>query len=319
MSTSLAFVRCTPFLVRSATLALAAMLVVATASVASAQRSFKTADEAADALVSAVRTGEPRSILAVLGRDGTDIVSSGDEVADATARQRFIAAYDAKHQVVMEGNTKAVMIIGQEDFPFPIPIIRRSGAWRFDTAAGREEILYRRIGRNELNAIQACLAYVDAQDEYAEKDRTGDGVGTYAQRIVSQPGKKDGLYWPTAQGEEDSPLGELVADATGQGYRVGGARTPFHGYYYKILTKQGSSAPGGALDYVVRGKMIGGFALVAYPAEYENSGVMTFIVNHAGNVFEKDLGPRTAQLAERMTSFNPDLTWKKVTTAEQPQ
>jgi len=314
MSTNISLIhsRCAPFLTRAASLALAAMLVVATASVANAQRSFKTAEAAADALVSAVRTGEPRSILAVLGRDGTDIVSSGDEVADATARQRFIAAYDAKHQVTMEGDAKAVMIIGQEDFPFPIPIVRRSGTWRFDTAAGREEILYRRIGRNELNAIQACLAYVDAQDEYAEKDRTGAGVGTYAQRIVSQSGKKDGLYWPTAQGEEESPLGELVAEATGQGYRVGGARAPFHGYYYKILTKQGSSAPGGVLDYVVRGKMIGGFALVAYPAEYENSGVMTFIVNHSGIVFEKDLGPNTAQLAERLTSFNPDRTWKKV-------
>ncbi|MFZ0623179.1 MAG: DUF2950 family protein, partial [Pseudolabrys sp.] len=155
-------------------------------------------------------------------------------------------------------------------------------------------------------------AYVDAQNDYAEKDRTGAGVGTYAQRIISQPGKKDGLYWPTAQGEEASPLGELVAQATAQGYRVGGGRTPFHGYYFKILTEQGPAAAGGELDYVVRGKMIGGFALVAYPAEYGNSGVMTFLVNHAGTVFQKDLGPDTARLAERMTSFNPDKTWQEV-------
>ncbi|MGA9198246.1 MAG: DUF2950 domain-containing protein, partial [Pseudolabrys sp.] len=205
-----------------------------------------------------------------------------------------------------------MMIIGPEDFPFPIPLIRKAGAWRFDTAAGRLEILYRRIGRNELAAIQASLAYVDAQNEYAQKDRTGAGVATYAQRIVSQPGKKDGLYWPGPQGDDVSPLGELVAQATNEGYLIGGDRTPFHGYYFKILTRQGPTAPGGAVDYVVRGKMIGGFALVAYPAEYGNSGVMTFLVNHTGTIFQKDLGPSTAKLAERMTSFNLDQTWKKV-------
>jgi hypothetical protein len=242
-------------------------------------------------------------------------VSSGDDVADAAGRQKFLNAYDAKHQVTKEGDNRAIMVIGSEDFPFPIPLIRKDDMWRFDTAAGREEILYRRIGRNELDTIQACLAYIDAQNEYAEKDR-GSGVGVYAQRIVSQQGKKDGLYWPTAAGEEPSPLGELVAEATRQGYRVGGTRAPYHGYYYKILSKQGSNAPGGALDYVVHGKMIGGFALVAYPAEYGNSGVMTFVCSHAGKVFQKDLGSRTAELAERMTSFNPDLTWKD---AEAPQ
>ena len=175
-----------------------------------------------------------------------------------------------------------------------------------------EEILFRRIGKNELDAIQACLAYVDAQNEYAEKDRTSAGVNAYAQRIVSRPGKKDGLYWPTSQGEDPSPLGEFVAQATAQGYRVGGGRTPYHGYYFKILTRQGPAAPGGELDYVVRGNMIGGFALVAYPAEYRNSGVMTFLVSHAGTVFQKDLGPGTAKLAERMSSFNPDRTWQTV-------
>jgi len=286
-----------------------AMLVFAMASIAGAQQSYKTPEEAADALASAARAGDRKGVIAVLGRDGADIASSGDEVADAAARQRFLAAYDAKHQIAMNGDSKAVLVVGQEDFPFPIPLVRKDAAWRFDTAAGRLEILYRRIGRNELDAIQSSLAYVDAQNEYAGKDH-GSGVGTYAQRIVSQSGKKDGLYWPAAQGEEDSPLGELVAQATREGYRVGGGQTPFHGYYFKILTKQGSTAPGGAADYVVHGKMIGGFALVAYPAEYGNSGVMTFLCSHAGKVFEKDLGPRTAELAERMTSFNPDLTWK---------
>jgi hypothetical protein len=300
------------FPARVASLA-AAILVIATASVANAQESFQTTDEAVNALVGAVRVGDRAGILRVLGPAGADIVSSGDEVADAEQRQRFLAAYDAKHQVIMDGDGKATIILGQEDFPLPIPLVRKDRMWRFDTAAGRQEILYRRIGRNELDTIQACLAYVDAQNDYAEKDRTGAGADIYAQRIVSQPGKRDGLYWPASQGEDESPLGELVAQATREGYRAGGERAPFHGYYYKIITKQGPSASGGALDYVVRGKMIGGFALVAYPAEYGNSGVMTFLVNHTGVVFQKDLGPRTEQLAERMTSFNPDQTWKIVT------
>jgi hypothetical protein len=296
-------------------LTIAALLCAAT-SVAMAQQTFKTPEEAATALVNAAKSGDSKSIVTVLGPDGEDIISSGDEVADATTRAKFIAAYDAKHTIAMEGDSKAVMVVGPDDFPLPIPLVRKDGLWRFDTAAGREEILFRRIGENELDAIQSALAYVDAQDEYAEKDRTGAGVNTYAQRIISQPGKKDGLYWPTSQGEEVSPLGELIAEATKQGYRVGGGRTPFHGYYFKILTKQGAAAAGGELEYIVNGKMIGGFALVAYPAEYRNSGVMTFIVNHAGTVFQKDLGPNTAQVAERMTAYNPDKTWQKVSDTE---
>jgi len=293
-----------------------AALLCAAASVAMAQQTFKTPEEAATALVNAAKSGDLKSIVTVLGPDGEDIVSSGDDVADAATRAKFVAAYDSKHTIAMEGDSKAVMVIGPEDFPLPIPLVRKDGSWRFDTAAGREEILFRRIGENELDAIQSALAYVDAQDEYAEKDRTGAGANIYAQRIISQPGKKDGLYWPTSQGEEASPLGELVAEATKQGYRVGAGRIPFHGYYFKILTKQGAAAAGGELEYVVNGKMIGGFALVAYPAEYRNSGVMTFIVNHAGKVFQKDLGPNTAQVAERMTAFNPDKTWQAVTDTE---
>jgi hypothetical protein len=292
-------------------LTIAAFLCAAT-SVAMAQQTFKTPEEAATALVNAAKSGDSKSIVTVLGPDGEDIVSSGDEVADAATRAKFIAAFDSKHTIAMEGDSKAIMVVGPDDFPLPIPLVRKDGLWRFDTAAGREEILFRRIGENELDAIQSALAYVDAQDEYAEKDRTGAGVNTYAQRIISQPGKKDGLYWPTSQGEPPSPLGELVAEATKQGYRVGAGRSPFHGYYFKILTKQGAAAAGGELEYIVNGKMIGGFALVAYPAEYRNSGVMTFIVNHAGTVFQKDLGPNTTQVAERMTAFNPDKTWQKV-------
>ena len=289
-----------------------AALLCTAISVASAQQAFKTPDEAAAALVDAAKAGDAKALVTVLGPDGEDIVSSGDEVADAATRQKFVAAYDAKHLITMEGDNKAILVIGQDDFPLPIPLARKDGMWRFDTAAGRDEILFRRIGKNELEAIQSCLAYVDAQNEYAGKDRTGAGVNTYAQRIISQPGKRDGLYWPTSPGEEASPLGELVAQATRQGYRAGGGRTPFHGYYFKILTKQGAAAPGGEMDYIVHGKMIGGFALIAYPAEYRNSGAMTFLVNHAGTVFQKDLGPDTSRLAERMTSFNPDPSWQKV-------
>ncbi len=286
---------------------------------ANAQQAFKTPDEAASALAGAAKAGDPKAIVTVLGPDGTDIVSSGDPVADAATREKFVAAYDAKHQITMEGDNKATVVIGQDDFPLPIPLFRKDGMWRFDTAAGREEILFRRIGKNELDAIQSCLAYVDAQNEYADKDRTGTGKGQYAQRIVSSAGKKDGLYWPDAQNSDASPLGELIANAAAQGYRTGGGRTPFHGYYFKILTKQGAAAPGGELEYVVKGKMIGGFALVAYPAEYRNSGVMTFIVSHTGTVYQKDLGPRTAEFAERMTAYNPDKTWQKADSATAAQ
>jgi Protein of unknown function (DUF2950) len=289
-----------------------ATLLCTMASIANAQQTFKTPDEAASALVNAAKTGDKKAIVSVLGPDGNDIVSSGDEVADAATRQKFVAAYDAKHQITMDGDDKATLVIGEKDYPLPIPLVRKDGMWTFDTVAGRQEILARRIGRNELDAIQSCLAYVDAQNDYAAKDRTGAGAGAYAQRIVSQPGKKDGLYWPSSQGEDPSPLGALIAEATTQGYRVGAVRTPYHGYYFKILTKQGAAAPGGELEYIVRGKMIGGFALVAYPAEYRNSGVMTFVVSHDGTVFQKDLGPNTAKLASRITSFNPGKTWQRV-------
>jgi hypothetical protein len=293
----------------------AAALTFALASAANAQQSFKTPEEAVDALVSAAKSHNRKGVLSVLGPDAVDIVSSGDEVADRSDRDRVLEAHDAKHQVVMEGPDKAVLVLGNQDWPFPIPLVRKDGAWRFYTAAGREEILFRRIGRNELSAIQAILAYVDAQHEYAEQGISGNGV--YAQRIVSRPGTKDGLYWPAQTGEEESPLGDFAASAAAEGYRTGQQRVPYHGYYYKVLTRQGPSAPGGALDYVVRGKMVGGFALVAYPAQYGNSGVMTFLVNHQGTVYEKDLGPQTPGIAAGMTAFNPDGTWQRVSEADQ--
>ena len=279
---------------------------------ASAQEPFKTLEEAVDALVGAAKSGDQKAILAVLGPDGQAIVSSGDPVADNNVRKNFIAAYDAKHAVEMEGDGTQTLIIGNNDWPFPIALVKKSGEWRFDTKAGLDEILRRRIGRNELSAIQVCLAYVQAQNEYASLDPARLGRGVYAQRIVSRPGKKDGLYWPSAEGEAQSPLGDLAAQASEEGYTAANGPTPYHGYYYRILTRQGPSAPGGAYDYLVKGKMMGGFALLAFPAEYGNSGITTFMVNHDGTVFEKDLGPNTAKLARKIESFAPDQTWTKV-------
>ena len=276
----------------------------------SAQQSFKSPEQAADALAVAVKSGAARQMLRVLGSDAAEIVESGDAVADKELRDRFLTAYQAKHALSFDGDKKAILIVGPDDFPFPIPLTRNRSGWEFDTDAGRQEILYRRIGRNELDAIQTALAYVDAQKDYADKDPAGAGKGVYAQRFVSSPGKKDGLFWPSDGNE--SPLGELVAEASADGYKLSEEPQPYHGYYYRILTRQGPNAPGGALNYVVGGKMIGGFALVAYPAEYGNSGVMTFLVNHAGTVYQKDLGERTEGIAGRMRAFDPDQTWKKV-------
>jgi hypothetical protein len=280
------------------------------------QEKFNTPQAAVDALVDAAKSGDQKAVLTVLGPDGQAIVNSGDPVADSNARDKFISAYDAKHAIELEGNGTQTLIIGDDDWPFPIPLANQGGEWQFDTKAGRDEILRRRIGRNELAAIQVSLAYVQAQNEYASLDPGGLGPHVYAQRIVSSPGKKDGLYWPTAQGEELSPLGDLAAEASAEGYKVGQKPIPYHGYFYRILKRQGASAPGGAYDYVVNGKMIGGFALVAFPAEYGNSGIMTFMVSHDGTVLQKDLGPNTGAFARKIYSFAPDQTWTKVDTAQ---
>jgi hypothetical protein len=279
---------------------------------AHAQQSFNSPDDAAAALASAVKSGIRQDIVKVLGPDGEDIIASGDETADKSERDMFTTAYDAKHSVKVDGN-KATLIVGPDDFPFPVPLFKAKAGWEFDTKEGRQEILYRRIGRNELDTIQTCLAFVDAEDEYADKDR-GDGSGVYAQRIVSSPGKTDGLYWPSDK--NDSPLGALAAEASAEGYKAGSEPRPYHGYYYRVLTQQGASAPGGAMNYIVKGKMIGGFALVAWPADYANSGVVTFIVSHSGIVYEKDLGENTAAIAGGMTSFDPDKSWRKVERTE---
>ena len=290
------------------------MATVSLNSISLAQQAYPSPEEAAAGLAAAVKTGTRSALIKVFGRNGADIIESGDDVADAEARQRFLSAYEAKHSIKAEGNKKATLLLGTDEFPFPVPLANYNTGWEFDAAAGRREILYRRIGRNELDAIETSLAFVDAQNEYAEKDR-GNGVGVYAQRIVSTPGKKDGLFW--RDDSDPSPLGELAAKASAEGYKASGDQSaPYHGYHFRILMGQGSDAPGGALNYVVKGKMIGGFGLIAYPAEYGNSGVMTFVVNHAGTVYEKDLGKRTEAIAKRIYLFDPDQTWKKVDAAK---
>ncbi|MBR0774273.1 DUF2950 domain-containing protein [Bradyrhizobium diazoefficiens] len=285
------------------------MMLALLGSASQAQEVYKTPEDAAAALVAAAK-GSARDLLKVLGNAADDIILSGDEVADADIRARFVSMYDAKHAIKAEGNKKATLLLGADDFPFPIPLVNTKSGWEFDAAQGRIEVLRRRIGRNELDAIQTALAYVDAQNEYADKDR-GEGVGVYAQRFLSTPGKKDGLFW--RDDSDPSPLGPLVAEASTEGYKQGAGEgpAPYHGYYFRILKGQGADAAGGALNYVVKGKMIGGFALIAWPAEYGNSGVMTFLVNHAGTVYEKDLGGRTDFIAQRTTLFDPDQTWKK--------
>ena len=277
------------------------------------QKTFASAEEAVKALIDAAKAGNQEELMAIFGPAAKDVLSSGDAVEDRTVRERFVKAYEAKNALVQDGDARAVLQIGPHDWPFPIPIVKKNQQWSFDTKKGKEELNNRRIGRNELSTIQTCLAYVDAQREYAAKDRDTDGLFEYAQKFVSTPGTKDGLYWEAKPGEEESPFGDLFARATREGYKkTDNKPTPYHGYYFKILKAQGKNAPGGAYDYVVKGRMIGGFGMVAYPANYGVSGVMTFVVNHDGIVYEKNLGKDTAKIAQAMKLFNPDKTWKKV-------
>lgn len=289
---------------------------------ASKQVHFATPREAVDTLVTALRKDDFAVLEAALGPDGADILYSGDAAEDKASRDRFLAAYDANAKLIERGPNKVILAIGGDRWPFPIPLTRDAQGWRLDTAAGREEILNRRIGENELSAAEACLAYVDAQREYASADYDGDKLNEYAQRFVSRPKTRDGLYWEAKPGKPESPLGKAFAVAQNRDSRVllasgltkDSAPSPYHGYRFKILTAQGSHARGGAHDYIVNGNMVGGFALVAYPAAYGRSGVMTFIVNHDGQVFQKNLGPRSAVMASAMTSFDPDSSWAKLET-----
>ena len=276
-----------------------------------AQKSFGSPEEAAAALIEAVRAEGDKALIEVLGPKAASIVNSGDPVADAARRSKFAAAYEAGNKIEKEGDAKAVLVIGPEDYPFPIPLVAADRKWRWDTAAGADEILTRRIGENELAAIEVVRAYVDAQREYAEADRDGDGVH-YARRLLSRDGRKDGLYWPSTGAGDQSPLGPFVVNAQIEGYRRGAGAAAFHGYRYRMLYRQGSHAEGGARNYLVNDRMIGGFGLIATPADYGNSGVMTFIVNDDEVVFQKDLGPNTAKIAAKISAFDPDATWSKV-------
>ncbi len=284
----------------------------ASAAGAQTQPSFPSADEAASALVQAVKAGNKSKALAILGPGAGTWMSSGDAVADRAANEAFVAAYDQKHAIVPDGDARAKLTIGTDDWPFAFPLVKAEGRWRFDTAAGKDEMLARRIGRNELDVIDVMLAIVDAQREYASADRDRNGALEYARKFASSAGKQDGLYWPTKAGEPQSPLGPLVVRATAEGYAKQKGPTPYHGYHFRMLKGQGPGASGGALDYVVRGRMIGGFAAIAYPAKYGSSGVMTFIVNHDGVVYQKDLGAQTATRAAAITKFDPSEGWTAV-------
>jgi DUF2950 family protein len=275
--------------------------------------SFATPEEPVNALVQALKTNDVKRLEGLFGVEGVGLLASGDEVSDQADRLRFVGAFEESHQLEKISDDETVIHVGKDDWPFPIPLVRDGGRWSFDTDAGAEEIINRRIGRNELNTIQVCLAFVDAEREYALEDRNGDGVLEYAQKIRSTPGKKDGLFWPTQEGEPPSPLGPLAARAVEEGYQKPeeDEPAPYHGYLFRILTSQGDNAPGGAFDYMIGGHMAGGFALVAFPAEYGSSGIMTFLVNNDGVVFQKDLGEGTEKAALAIKSFDPDSSWKK--------
>jgi hypothetical protein len=276
------------------------------------QKAFGSPEEAMKALVDAVQAGDMKGMMAILGSEGEDIVSSGDPVADKNTMELFVKEYQERVDVVKEKEDRASVILGNDHWPFAIPIIRKADGWMFDTKAGKEEVLNRRVGWNELNAIQVCQAYVEGQREYARTDRERDGIIQYAQKVLSDPYRRNGLYWEAGEGEIPSPLGWFIAQAAQEGYtKKGDKPTPYRGYYYRILKGQGKNAPGGAYQYVINGHMVAGFALVAWPAEYNVSGVMTFIVNQNGTVYQKDLGPRTEALVKAMTLYNPDRTWKR--------
>lgn len=275
------------------------------------QRTFATPQEAAQSLVEAAGQNDTAALLQLFGPQGRDIVQSGDPAEDKNSRAEFARRAHENLQIELEALNpdRATIVTGNQSWPLPIPLVRKNGQWRFDTAAGRVEVLARRIGRHEMTAIDVCRAYVEAQMEYAAADHDGDRVLQYAQKISSSPGKHDGLYW---EGEPNTLVPKAFADAAAAMFAEGKHPVPYHGYYFHILKAQGPDAQGGALSYVVKGTMFGGFALVAYPAEYAVSGVKTFLVNHHGIVYEKDLGPTTATLARRMKSFNPDKTWRAV-------
>jgi hypothetical protein len=278
-------------------------------------RTFASPEEAVKALVDTVKTENMDALLAIFGPEGRELAASSDPGTARLNRQVFTVAVSEQWHLEDVTPTRKTLVIGNEDWPFPVPLVKGAHGWRFDTAAGKEEVLARRIGRNELEAIATCDAYVTAQLRYAQQGHDGKPAGVHATKFESDPGKEHGLYWPTARGQNRSPLGDLLAEAALEGRKVSGDRaqpTPMHGYYFKILTGQGAAVSGGAKSYLVNGEMSGGFALVAWPAQYDATGVMTFIVNQDGTVWQRDLGPQTDAMARKMTVYNPDASWRQV-------
>jgi DUF2950 family protein len=274
------------------------------------QKTFSSADEASQALVTAAKSNDEKAMLDILGPDGKQIVSSGDEAEDAENRANFVERYQEMHRLVKEADGTTVLYIGAKNWPAPIPLVNKGSAWYFDTEAGKKEILYRRVGRNEMSTIRVCQELAAAEKEYSSQH------GEYAPKIFSDEGQRNGLYWKAADGDPLSPVGPLVAAAVTESDATSRNTTPYRGYYYHVLVRQGKNGPGGAKSYTVNGKMTGGFAFVAYPAEYRSSGVMTFIVGEDGTVYEKDLGKKTEGLAKAMKEYNPNASWQK---AEEPQ
>ena len=296
----------------SALLALAALVLPRAYAQADGQKTFSSSKEAVDVFLHAVRDGDTSILLAILGPDTEAIISTSDAVADKTARDRFLANYDVKHSLTESGPNQLSLSVGKDAWPFPIPLVHANDKWYWDGSAGKQEILYRRIGSNELAAIGVCKGVVAAQRDYAANGHDGLPAGIFAQRLVSEPSKQNGLYWQVGEGENPSPAGPLLAQASAENYGGTAKESPYHGYYYHILRAQGANAKGGAKSYIVDGKMTGGFALIAYPADYRSSGVMTFLVNEHGAIYQKDLGEETAELAQQTTEYNPDKSWKVV-------
>ena len=277
----------------------------------SSPQAFASPEEAAAELVQAAKNYDVPALLRILGPDAKDLVSSEDPINDKKRSVEFATLARQKDWISMDRKdpNRAALLVGNDDWPLPIPIVKRNGSWYYDSKTGREEILFRRIGQNELDAILVCRGFVEAQEEYASEKHDGSELNQYAQRIISTPGKRDGLAWQTADGTWGGPVGERVAKALEEGYAPG--RPPFHGYYFKVLKGQGPAAPLGQLDFVVEGAMIGGFALAAAPAQYRVTGVQTFMVGHDGIVYQKDLGPDTSAIFSKIVRYNPDLTWHR--------
>jgi hypothetical protein len=272
---------------------------------------FASPDDASNALLAAAKSGDHNALLAIFGPDSKEVIYSGDSVQDKNAADAFVAGYGVMHRWRNMPDGAQILLVGADNFPFPIPLKKNAdGQWYFDTAAGKDEVLNRRIGRNELAIIDVCEAAVDAQGEYYSQPHDGQPAKLFAAKFISDPGKQNGLYWKSAEGQPQSPLGPLAAFATAEGYTAKTeGHTAFHGYYFRMLKGQSDKAPGGAKDYVVNGKMTGGFALVAYPAEYGNSGIMTFMISQDGVLLQKDLGKTTTDTATAMSVFDPDSSW----------